>query len=153
MCDKEGKFIDPNIEKNCPLTFVFLETLLEKYDLQHVAFQKMMEQKMHCDPHAHNARPENNEEECHVLLTLIGQHGLAVCSSRKIQTLEERFTKWVDGGRAAVKVESGDIDDIFIVCRQGDRPLQAVHQLVLGSNTDPTLLHAGFPRSIDTNQG
>jgi hypothetical protein len=43
---------------------------MEVHDFQNIAIQKMLTQKMHYDPHARFAKPERDEKECHVLLTV-----------------------------------------------------------------------------------
>jgi hypothetical protein len=97
--DVDGNFVDNDLEKNCPLLFGLLKILTEKHDIQHVALQKMMEQKPHCDPHARNAKPEDDAKECHVLITVGREHCFGVSTSHKIQTREDRFTEWTGGGR------------------------------------------------------
>jgi hypothetical protein len=71
--DQDGTFHDPNLEENAPTVHAFIKILLEVYDLTDVAFQKMLEQGFHCDPHA---RKPDDGKECHVLLTVNGNHAL-----------------------------------------------------------------------------
>jgi len=128
---------------------------MEEHDFQDVACQKMGGQESHCDPHAHDAKPENEgkdcRKDCHVLITIQEEHSLAVSSSSLIQALGERCKTW-KGGRASVKVGDEQLDDIYLISRQGERPFMAVHQWLLGGNTTgasslseaPVTLHAGM---------
>ena len=89
--NQDGKFVDSDLEKHAPLLFALLKILMEVHDFQNVALQKMLTQKMHCDPHARFAKPERDEKECHVLLTVNGDHSFGVSTSSKIRTMKQRF--------------------------------------------------------------
>jgi len=129
-----GKLIDKVLQERAPKLYELLKILMEEHDLQDVACQKMGGQEFHGDPHAHDAKPENEGKDCHVLITIQEEHSLAVSSSSLIQALDERFKIW-KGGRASVKVGDEQLDDIYIMPRQGERPFMAVHQWLLGGNT------------------
>ena len=68
--NKDGKFVEPDLEEKCPLLFAFLKILLEEYGITHVALQQMVKQEMHCDPYTQYASPERDASACHVLLTV-----------------------------------------------------------------------------------
>jgi hypothetical protein len=87
--NQEGQFVDSDLEEHAPLLFAVLKILMEEHDFQNVALQKMLTQKMHCDPHARFAKPEDDEKECHVLLTVNGDHSFGMSTSSKIQTLKQ----------------------------------------------------------------
>lgn len=88
-------FADSNssLKENAPLPFAFLKTLMKMYNITNVAFQKLMEQKMHCDSHALNATTEDDEEECHVLV-VEGEHGFGVVHCTLVL-----FQPWMSGSQ------------------------------------------------------
>ena len=96
------------------MLYALLKILMEEHDFQDIACQKMNGQDPHCDPHAHDAKPENEGKDCHVLITMQEEHSLAVSSSSLIQALGERFKTW-KGGRASVKVGDEQLDDIYLI--------------------------------------
>ena len=121
----------------------------------------MLTQKMHCDPHARFAK--HDEEECHVLLTMDRDHSLAMSTSSNIQTLQQRFTTWSGGDCAANKINEVYLDDILLMPRHGELPLQVVRQPLLGgldpfaceSDLDRLVIPipAGVPCSIKSDSG
>lgn len=147
---RTGKLIDNVLQERAPMLFALLKILMEKHDFQDIALQKMDGQHTHCDPHAHDAKPENEDKECHVLITMQEEHSLLVSTSSLIQALDDRFHTWT-GGRASVKVGDEQLNDIYIMPRQGKSAFMAVFQWLLGGNTtgasseEPVTLHAGPP--------
>jgi hypothetical protein len=150
--DQDGTFHDPDLEENAPTVHAFIKILLEVYDLTDVAFQKMLEQGFHCDPHARYA---DDGKECHVLLTVNGNHALGFSTSPKIPTLDDRYTTWESKsennktikGCGSNKVKTGNLNDILVVRREGRTPLQVVKQSILGgtkTNAPNIILHAGL---------
>jgi hypothetical protein len=148
-----GKLIDNVLQQCAPMQFELFKILMEKYDFQDVTCQKMDGQEPHCDPRAHDGKPENEGNDCHVLITMQEEHNLLVSTSSKIQVLGDRFKTW-PGRRASVKVGDEQLDDIYIIPRQGERPFMAIHQWLLGGNTtgasseEPVTLHAGLSFGI-----
>lgn len=158
MRNKYGIFVNDDLEKKCPLLFVFIQTLLEQHNIQQAALQKMLEQKGHLDPHAHSSKPEGDRKECHIVsMTLLGHHNLGVSTSRLIHKSNEGYITWGrgngGGGLAAVKVEPRDLNDILVIRRRGKKLLHAILPLFLGGNTDPTIVHLGIPGDINTSPG
>ena len=74
MRNQAGKFVDSGLEKHAPLLFALVKILMEEHDFDQVTLQKMLTRLMHCDPHCRHAKPEHDEQECHVLLTVNGDH-------------------------------------------------------------------------------
>ena len=160
--NKEGEFVDHKLEQHAPLLFALLKIIMEEHEFDQVALQKMLYQMMHCDPHGANAKPELDAQECHVLLTVNGDHALGISTSSKIQTLDERFRTWTGGGRAANKISPGHLDDVLLVPRSGPWPLQVVCQSMLGGfdsvalegELEPIItVHAGVPCDIKCDSG
>jgi hypothetical protein len=158
--DKEGKFVDHKLEKRAPLLFALLKIIMEEHGCDQVALQKMLHQKMHCDPHAANFTPKLDAGECHVLVTVNGAHALGLSTSSKIQTEDESFKTWAGGGRGANKLEPRHLNDVLLVPRGGPWPLQVVCQSLLGgsvaleSDLEPMIpVHAGVPCDIKCDSG
>jgi hypothetical protein len=68
--NKEDEFVDHDLEKHALLLFTLLKIIMEEHEFDHFTLQKMLNQKMHCDPHCKHAKPERDAQECHVLLTV-----------------------------------------------------------------------------------
>jgi hypothetical protein len=145
-----GKLIDNVLQERAPMLYALLKILMEKYDFQDVALQKMDGQDPHCDPRAHNAKPDNEGKDSHVLISMQGEHSLAVSTSSLIRDLGARFKTW-NGGRASTKVDDEYLDDIYLIPRQGEGAFMAIEQWLLGGDTtgasyeEPVTLHAGIP--------
>ena len=159
--NQDGKFVDSDLEHHAPLLFALVKILMEKYDFQHVALQKLTAQMFHCDPHARNATSERDEKECHFLLTVNGFHSFCLSTSRQIQTMAERFRTWKGGGCGAHKIKAEDLDDVLFMDRGGELPLQLVKQSLLGGRPGDSEdskacvipIHAGVPWSIKSGSG
>jgi hypothetical protein len=113
--NQDGKFVDSELEKHAPLLFALLKILMEVHDFQNVALQKMLTQMFHCDPHARFAKPERDERDCHVLLTVNGVHSFGLSTSRKIQTMDQRFKTWNGGGCGANKIKEKHLDGMMMM--------------------------------------
>jgi hypothetical protein len=158
--DKEGKFVDHKLQKRAPLLSALLKIIMEEHKCDQVALQKMLYQKMHCDPHAADFTPKLDAKECHVLVTMNGDHALGLSTSSKIQSKDERFKTWAGGGRGAIKLDPRHHDDVLLLPRGGPRPLQVVCQAMLGGSVAPesdleTMIpvHAGVPCDIKYDSG
>ena len=83
---------------------------------------------------------------------------MGISTSSLIQTLESRFRTWKGGGCGANKIEPGHLNDVLLMPRNRDWPLQVVRQSILGgfdpfaseSDLEPPIIavHAGVPCDI-----
>jgi hypothetical protein len=165
----KGVLEDTVLSERSPLLFEFLKTLMQLHGFENVALQRMTAQDYHCDPHAKSAPAK----ELHILLTVNGSdhsssyHCFGLSTSPKIPEIDDRYRTWDcssgSKGSAAVKVQEKELNDVFLLPRAGERPLQAVDQALLaGRDFDfetqkggPTLkrivtLHAGVSGSHES---
>ena len=153
--NKDGKFVEPDLEEKCPLLFAVLKILLEEYGVTHVALQQMVKQEYHCDPFARHASPERDASTCHVLLTVFRDHSFGISTSSKFHSLDQRFVSWTGGGCGAVKIEYKHLNDILLIRRYGKTPFQAILHTLLGGIIAGAFIpiHAGVPGLKDTGDG